>query len=91
MLMVKVRATLLRGPAKTSDPAHSGRALLPLRSAGNRAPRGSAHTRAQGREVLVRLGAAHPFDYRRQEFTHDRARYGVIMKTASLPEVFVIY
>ena len=91
MLVVKVRATVLRGPAKTSDPAHSGRALLPLRSAGNRAPRGPAHTRAQGREVLRHLGAAHPFDYRRQECTHDRARYGVIMKTASLPEVFVIY
>jgi hypothetical protein len=41
--------------------------------------------------VLVRLGAAHPFDYRRQECTDDRARHGVIMKTASLPEVFVIY
>jgi len=91
MLVVKVRATVLRGLAETSDPAHSGRALLPLRSAWNRAPRGPAHTRAQSREVLVRLGAAHPFDYRRQEFTHDRARYGVIMKTASPSEVFVIY
>ena len=41
--------------------------------------------------MLVRLGAAHPFDYRRQEFTHGSARYGVIMKTASPSEVFVIY
>ena len=54
MLVVKVRATVLRGLAETSDPVHSGRALLPLRSAGNRAPRGPAHTRAQGREVLIR-------------------------------------
>ena len=91
MLVVKVRATVLRGLAETSDPAHASRALLPLRSAGNRAPRGPAHTRAQGREVLIRFGAAHPFDYRRQEFTHGGARYGVIMKTASLSEVFVIF
>ena len=91
MLVVEVRATVLRGPAEPSDPAHASRALLPLRSAGNRAPRGPAHTRARGRAVLIRFGAAHPFDYRPQEFTHDRARYGVIIKTASLSEVFVIY
>ena len=57
MLVVKVRATVLRGLAETSDPAHASRALLPLRSAGNRAPRGPAHTRAQSREVLIRFHA----------------------------------
>ena len=98
MLAVEVRATVLRGPAETSDPAPASHALLPLRSDGNRAPRGPAHTRAQGREVLIRFRAlprrlncaAHRFDYRRQEFTHDGARYGVIMKAASSSEVFVI-
>ena len=107
MLAVEVRATVLRGPAETSDPAPASRALFPLRSDGNYAPRGPAHTRAQGREVLIRFRgravsfgdralprrlncAAHRFDYRRQEFTHDGARYGVIMKAASSSEVFVI-
>ena len=57
MLAVEVRATVLRGPAETSDPAPASHALLPLRSDGNRAPRGPAHTRAQGREVLIRFRA----------------------------------
>ena len=91
MLAVEVRATVLRGPAETSDPAPASHALLPLRSAGNRAPRGPAYTRPQGCEVLRRLGAAPPFDYRSQELSHDGARYGVIMKAAFPSEVFVIY
>ena len=57
MLAVEVRATVLRGPAETSDPAPASRAPLPLRSSENRAPRGPAHTRAQGREVLIRFRA----------------------------------
>jgi len=41
----------------------------------------STGSSAANLELLRRLGAAHPFDYRRQEFTHNGARYGVFMKT----------